>query len=182
MIRRRLLQGLGAAAAATLLSGHTPYGQWTVYRLKHLLIGCHREDPTTYDLAKQVVAVLGDHLPSAKSRVARAPTAGRLASLLGTDQLHVAVLGWQHAARMAAGKAEFKPYGAIPLQLVTPLGERALIAHSSLPKRHIWLVAAALSESALVTGPSVSGENTLPWHPGAEAFRNGEPEPATDPQ
>ena len=175
MIRRRILQGLGAAAAATLLSGHTPYGQWTVYRLKHLLIGCHREDPATYELAQQVVAVLGQHLPSAKSRPARAPTPGRLASLLGTDQLHVAVLGWQQAERMAAGVAEFKPYGAITLTLIAPVRGHALIAHSSLPKRHVWLVAAALSDS--VKGFKVPVENTLEWHPGAQAFRNGEPEP-----
>jgi hypothetical protein len=178
LIRRRLLQGLGAAAA-TLLCGHTPYGQWTVYRKKHLLIGCHRQDPRTYELAKQVVAVLAEHLPSAKARPARAPTLGRLASLLGTDQLHVSVLGWADAERMAAGTAEFRPYGEIPLQLIAPVGEHALIAHSSLPKRHVWLVAAALSESAFVKDASI-GANPLPWHVGAEALRKGEPEPSAD--
>lgn len=180
MIRRRVLQGLGAAAAATLLGGHTPYGQWTVYRKKHLLIGCHREDPATYELAKQVVKLLDQHLPSAKSRVARAPTPGRLASLLGTDQLHVAVVGWQQAERMTTGEAEFKPYGAIPLTLVAPVREHAMIAHSSLPKRHVWLVAAALSES--VKGFVVPRDTSLPWHPGAQAFRDGELEPAAKAQ
>lgn len=175
MIRRRFLKTLGVAVAAILLCGHTPYGQWTVYRKKHLLIGCHRADPATYDLAKQVVAVLGQHLPSAKSRVARAPKPGRLASLLGTDQLHVAVIDWQLAERMAAGEAEFKPYGSIPLTVIASLGGHALIAHSSLPKRHVWLVASALSES--VKSFTVPDGTSLPLHPGAQAFRNGEPEP-----
>ena len=164
------------AAVATLFCGHTPYGQWTVYRKKHLLIGCHKRDPVTYDLAKQVVAVLGDHLPSAKARVARAPTPGRLASLLGTDQLHVAVLSWADAARMSAGEADFKPYGAIPLRLLAPVAERSLIAHATLPARHAWLVAAALSDNAIVKNATLD-QQALPWHPGAEAFRNGAPEP-----
>ena len=72
MNRRRLIRTGGAAAAAFWLSGHTPYGQWVVYRKKHLLIGCHRADPQTYELAKQLVAILEDRLPKARARIARA--------------------------------------------------------------------------------------------------------------
>ncbi len=174
MNRRAALKRIGVAAAATLLCGHTPYGQWTVYRQKHLLIGCHKRDPLAYSLAKQVVAELADHLPTAKARVARAPTAGRLASLLGTDQLHVAILSEPEAARMIAGENEFKAYGAIPLRLIAQLRDRVLIAHASIPKRHGWLLTAALGE--FVQTPQ--SNSTLPWHPGAEAFRSGAPEPA----
>ena len=45
--RRQVLRLGGALAAAVLLSGHTPYGQWVVYRKKHLLIGCHKADEPT---------------------------------------------------------------------------------------------------------------------------------------
>jgi len=45
--RRRALRLSVGAAAALLLSGHTPYRQWVVYRKKHLLIGCHKADPET---------------------------------------------------------------------------------------------------------------------------------------
>lgn len=77
---------------------------------------------------------------------------------------------------MATGDAEFKPYGAISLRIVAPVGGHVLIAHSSLPKRHAWLVAAALSDS--VKGFTVPDGTLVPWHPGAQAFRNGEAEPA----
>ena len=177
MNRRTLIRTGGAAAASFLLSGHTPYGQWVVYRKKHLLIGCHKQDPRTYDLAKQVVALLGEHLPAAKARAARAPRAQRLASLIGTDQMDVAVLAWAEAAAMAAGTGIFKPYGKIPLTLLASLGDRALIAHGDFPARHAWLVAAALGASPLVAKVKVPGLTPLPWHPGAEAFRNGDPEP-----
>ena len=99
------------AVGTTLVAGHTPYGQWQVYRQKHLLIGCHREDPETYDLAQQVVATLDERLPEAAARPARARTAGRLASLLGTDQLKLAVLSEEDAAAMAVGAGRFAPYG-----------------------------------------------------------------------
>jgi len=177
LTRRGVLKALSLAAGATLLCGHTPYGQWTVYRKKHLLIGCHKTDPRTYDLAKQVVAVLGEHLPAAKSRVARAPTPGRLASLLGTGQMDICVLGWRDAQAMIAGQGQFKPYGALPLKLITPLGDRALIAHEKFRKRHAWLLAAALADSALPTGMIASELPAPPWHPGAKAFREGAPEP-----
>ncbi|MGI9384275.1 MAG: hypothetical protein ACR2PO_14075, partial [Methyloligellaceae bacterium] len=107
MNRRRLIRAVTLAAGGVLLCGHTPYGQWVVYRKKHLLIGCHRADQQTYDLAKQLVAILEDRLPKASARVARAPNAGRLASLLGTDQMDVAVLAWADATAMLKGQAEF---------------------------------------------------------------------------
>ena len=44
MNRRHALRLSVAAVATLLLSGHTPYGQWVVYRKKHLLIGCHKAD------------------------------------------------------------------------------------------------------------------------------------------
>ena len=56
MNRRFALRLSVGAAAALLLGGHTPYGQWVVYRKKHLLIGCHKEDAETYRLAKSIVA------------------------------------------------------------------------------------------------------------------------------
>ncbi len=181
MNRRRALhlalRLTGGAAAALLLGGHSPYGQWVVYRKKHLLIGCHREDPETYALAKQAVELLEAHLPAAKSRVARAPDAGRLASLLGTAQLDVAILRRVDAAAMREGSGRFAPYGAIALRALTPLGGRLLVARADFPERHAWLVTAALAGSDLAPAATPSGDPGLPWHPGSRAFLEGRPEP-----
>ena len=177
MNRRAALRAVGAAAAAFLLCGHTPYGQWVVYRKKHLLIGCHRADPVTYDLAKAVVAELAAHLPAAKARVARAPDAGRLASLLGTDQMEVAILGAADAAAMTEGAGAFAPYGKVALRLLTPVGDRLLVARADFPDRHAWLVAGALAGTVLLPGPKLGESQALAWHPGARAFLEGKPEP-----
>jgi hypothetical protein len=181
--RRALGLGLrlaGGTAAALLLGGHTPYGQWVVYRKKHLLIGCHRSDPQTYALAKRVVRLLEEHLPAARSRVARAPDAGRLASLLGTAQMDVAILGRADAAAMLQGSGSFAPYGAIDLRALTPLDGRLLIARADFPERHAWLVTAALAATDVAPAADPSGDPGIPWHPGSRAFLEGGPEPGVD--
>lgn len=166
MRRRAILGGL-AALAAGAAAAHTPYGQWVAYRRKHLLIGCHRADPETYALAQEVVATLAEALPDARARVARAPRPQRLASLLGTDQLELAVLAPGDAEAMALGADPFGPYGALPLTLLSGLrGGYALIAHAAFPVAHARLVAGALHH-APVAGPAPS--MGLARHEGAAA-------------
>ena len=175
MNRRDGLKLAALAAAGLALGGHTPYGQWVVYRMEHLVIGCHRDDPRTYDLAQQVVATLDEHLPEASARIARARFAGRLASLLGTDQLQVAILGEADAAAMLEGVGDFAPYGAVELNLLARLSDRLLVARRDFPDRHAWLVTAALSDSDLsAADDDAATPSALDWHPGSLAFRNGE--------
>ena len=174
---RQALRLTVGAAAAVLLGGHTPYGQWVVYRKKHLLIGCHKADPETYDLAKQVVKLLEEHLPAAKSRVARAPDARRLASLLGTAQMEVATLSPSDAAAMLQGTGRFEPYGALALRVLTPVGGRLLDARADFPERHAWLVTSVLVGSNLAPAVERPGDPHIPWHPGSLTFLEGRPEP-----
>lgn len=178
MKRRTFFKTGLVVAGITVLSGHTPYGQWVVYRKKHLLIGCHKTGPRTYELAKQVVAVLETHLPAAKARVARAPTTGRLASLIGTDQLGVAILHHTDAVAMLEGSGDFQPYGPVPLRLITPVGDRVMIARNDFPNRHAWLVTNALLLAKLAPELDASLDAIPPWHPGSLARLQGEPEPA----
>ncbi len=170
----------GGAAAAILLGGHTPYGQWVVYRKKHLLIGCHKADPETYELAKRVVKLLDEHLPAAKSRVARAPDAGRLASLLATAQMDVATVSPPDAIAMLSGSGRFAAYGPVALRLLTPLRGRILIAREDFPERHAWLVTAALGGSDVTAQIDALHDPVIPWHPGSLGFLEGRPEPGSD--
>ena len=180
MNRRVLLRAGAAAGLVTLLGGHTPYGQWVVYRKKHLLIGCHKDDPETYALAKRVVALLAEHLPAAKARVARAPFAGRLASLLGTDQLEVAVLGASDAGAMRRGEGPFSAYGPVALRLLVPVGERLLVAHADFPGDHAALVTGALLGTDLAPVSLTADTPAVPWHPASRARIDGAPAPAAD--
>lgn len=175
--RRQFLRTGFATAAGLLLSGHTPYQQWVVYRRKHLLIGCHKDDPRTYDLAKQTVAVLAELLPAAKARVARAPHAGRLASLLGTGQMDVAILDAADATAMSEGAGAFAPYGQLALRLLASIDDRILIAQAVFPPRHAWLLTGALAGRDTENSTDIAVSSSVAWHPGSVDFLQGRPEP-----
>lgn len=179
MRRRDVIAGLAAGALAPAAQAHTLFNQWVVYRQKHLLIGSHRQDPPSFALAQEIEAILGHLLPEASARAARAPRAERLASLLGTGQMFVAVLDAPALTGIMAGEGPFAPYGAVPL---TFLGHRSyhwVAAHESFPDHHAWLVAAALAEVSFNT--DITAPPPAPRHPGAQAFLDGTPFEAVEP-
>ena len=171
--RRTALTMLAAGAVAPAAIGHTLYPQWVAYRRKHLLIGCHRRDARTYTLAKALVAELDHALPKAKARPARAPHPERLASLIGTDQMELAVLSIAEAQAMAEGRDRFAPYGKIALTKLAEMGNHLLVAEAGFPARHGWMVTSALRDTPLRV--EANKEVTLPLHSGAQAFLNGIP-------
>ncbi|MEO1491082.1 MAG: hypothetical protein AAFV19_02880 [Pseudomonadota bacterium] len=171
--RRTMLIGLAAGIAASTLApaaAHTLYPQWVAYRRKHLLVGCHRKDLETYRLAQDLVEEINHALPKAKARVARAPHPERLASLIGTDQMEIAILSRADAVEMAGGQGKFAPYGQIPLTWINDLSGYLLVADKDLPLRHGWMLASALGESGRAKHPETTD---LPLHPGAAAKLDG---------
>ncbi|MEO0821660.1 MAG: hypothetical protein AAF074_14695 [Pseudomonadota bacterium] len=162
-----LALGAGAAAAAAGLAparAHTPYGQWVVYRQKHLLIGCHRRDPEGYATAQATARHLVAHLPASRARVARAPAASRLASLLATAQLDVAVLEPETARAIRAGRDVFAAYGPVEIAMLAWLGDgRALAVHERMPSHHAALLARTLIGSRLAPRAAQAAEPPCPW-------------------
>jgi hypothetical protein len=172
--RRRFMAALVAGACAPAANAHTMFNQWVVYRQKHLLIGCHREDLTTYELSLQLAETLGHLLPEAAARPARAPHPERLASLLGTRQLELALLSVETAQGIRAGSGRFAPYGSVPLTTVTTVDSYVLVAHEDFTPHHGWLIAAALDQSGYDLSAPDAGGPFAP-HRGVAAFRDGVP-------
>lgn len=182
MLRRNFVRnGIGLLAACVWtfngVQAHTPFKQWVVYRRKHLLIGCHKQDMETYALAKQMIRVLETRLPAAKARVARAPNPGRLASLLGTDQLDVALLSYEDAIMMAAGKGSFKPYGEIELKVLFLHSKYVLVGRADIPAKHAWLIAHAFDKSEIENNILDDEVPPLSWHNGTKLYLSGRPIP-----
>ncbi len=146
LTRRVLARALGGGAAGVLLTGHTPYQQWVVYRQRHLLIGCHRQDSEGYALAKVLEAALADRLPEARARVARAPDAARLASLFNTGQLDFGLLRGTEAATMREGRAQFAAYGPVPLQAMAVIDRHVLYAMPRVDSAHVGALLSALHD------------------------------------
>jgi hypothetical protein len=90
--RRDALRLVVTGAASLLAGGHAPYGQWGVYRKRYLLILTTRADPTSYELGTRIAAVLAERLPDSRARVSRAPHTERIASLMSSKQMDVALI------------------------------------------------------------------------------------------
>jgi len=187
--RRRTL-GLALAGAAWLLaSGHAPYGQWGVYRKRYLLILTTRADPPSYELGERIAAVLAVRLPDSKARVSRAPHEERVASLISSKQMDVALMRRDDAAALRQGTPPFADYGPVPLHAIVGVGEYLLVCRADFPARHAWLIAGALSgdrgalPEALSPAPMTaeSPDARVPLHQGARAYFSGEPPPEPEP-
>ncbi len=180
MRRRAFVGGLLGGSALLLTAGHTPYGQWVVYRKRTLLIGSCRSDPPTYELAERIAAVLAEHLPKSRARLSRAPGYERLASLLATAQLHVAVLGRAQATALSQGSAPFEAFDPVPLRLLFDMEDYVLACRADFPARHAFLVSRTLAERAGgPTGhvPGQAGSDEIPVHDGTRTYAAGAPLP-----
>jgi hypothetical protein len=178
--RRRLLATGLAAAALVLASGHTPYRQWVVYRKRRLLIGTSRADGPTYPLGKRVAETLLTYLPESKARASRAPDPWRLASLLSTAQMDVAILSATDAAAMLRGRPPFADFGGVALAGLFGFDPYLLVARADFPARHAYLVSRTLDEhGASIPGARAlaAGVGVLPVHPGTLAYLQGAPLP-----
>ena len=115
-MRRRGLLQLGLGAVACLVGGaHMPYGQWQVYRQRHLMIGTSKADPPSYPIGQRIAGVLVAGLPESSARVTRGPDAWRLASLLTSRQIEVVLLTTRELAALRDGRAPFEAFGATRL-------------------------------------------------------------------
>lgn len=173
-----------AGAAALLLPAHTPYEQWVVYRRRVLLIGSSRDDPEGYALARQVAATLAEGLPESRARASRAPTAGRLANLIATDQLGYAVLPWSQGTALARGRPPFADLGGVALAGLFGLKGHVLVSRPDVPASHAYLIARTLNRAnGSATGDRfdlAKAEGAVALHPGVQEYVAGRemPEPA----
>jgi hypothetical protein len=183
------LRGAAAGLAAVFVCGHAPYGQWGLYRRRFLLILTTREDPPSFELGKRVAQVLADRLPSSQAQVSRAPHKERIASLISSQQLDVALMRRDDAAALRQGTPPFAVFGPVKLFTIVGIGEYLFVCRDDFAARHAWLVAEALSRSRgalpellLPSGPSFEPPDArVPLHPGALDYFTGAAVPALEP-
>ena len=179
VVGRRIVMRCGLIFVAMLaLSAHTPYRQWEVYRMKHLLIGTSREDAASYPLGKQLAELLIQAVPESRARVARARTVERLGSLIATDQLKVLLVADKHVADLAQGTGPFKAFGPTEIARLFRFKELVLVSRADFPASHAWIIAHAFLDgaAALRGTPPRADDEQVPIHPGVlAALYNEEP-------
>ncbi|MEM8947802.1 MAG: hypothetical protein AAGA21_14255 [Pseudomonadota bacterium] len=117
-----------------------------MYRKKHLLIGANKADPPTYELGKKIAELLAAELPESRARVARAPHAWRLASLITSDQIQLILLGEQDLQGLRDGNNGFEAFGPTALRALYRFGDYWLITTPEFPDDHAVLVTETLAE------------------------------------
>ena len=177
-MQRRTFVRLAAVSFALAASGHTPYKQWAVYRKSHLLILTTKTDES-YPLGKQLAEVLLEQLPASKARVARAPHLDRVASLLSSQQMDLALLRPAVAEALLLGDEPFRHYGPIALTALIRCGAYLLVCREDFAKIHGYLVAQTLSSHQTklmhpVEPPTAA--DPIPIHPGALAYFHEHPQ------
>jgi len=180
MHRRRFLTFASVSAGWLVLSGHSPYRQWVVYRDTHLVVVTSRDDPGADELGEKCVAVMREALPDSKAAVGRGPRVQRIASLMSTRQADVGVVSRANALAMYRGTAPFEQYGSIPLRVLVQTTDYMLVCREDFLLQHAYLVAEALMKHGKDLGLTVPGREAaevgqIPPHAGALAFVEGRP-------
>lgn len=180
-IGRRAFIALGARGAALGLawlavSAHTPYRQWKVYRKRRLLIVGAKTDPAGYRLTRAVAETLAAQLPDSHARPSRASNTARLASLLRTKQMDVAVLARAEAVALRRGHGTFRDVGPVELRALFALGAHLLVCRADFPEAHAYLLVQTLDQhrEALASGdarlPGAAEALAVPLHAGVLVY------------
>jgi hypothetical protein len=190
-MQRRSFLSLGALASSSVLlpmqlaMAHTPYRFWDVFRKRNMQILTSHDDYTGDETGDVWVATLREKLPLSRAMVSRTQYMTRMASLLKTDQVKIAVLSYQHAQQIVTGEPPFEDYAPLQLDILVDNGKYLLVTLPNLPLYHGYLVTTALMEAAdklQLINPG-QGRFGMAVHAGAQAYYRGEklsPPPAPE--
>lgn len=174
---RRALRVAAAVGAWVLLSGHSPYRQWDVYRRARLVIVASFEEPEAARLGRRVAAVLARRIPPSRAMLSRARDTNDLFRLLASKQLDVALVG-EAAAHAAATGAGGAGAGGIPLRSLAQIGPYLLVCREEFPRANAYQIAEGLAEgwgdivapAEGVAGPRPPPSARIALHPGAGEY------------
>lgn len=168
--------------AAFLVEGHAPYRQWIAYRADRLMIVANRRPPEAFPLAKTLATHLRRTIPDARAEVARSPTLLRIAQLVITKQIEVAVVTTAEAQQMARGEGAIAREGPVPLRVLAFLREPyVLVCHSEFDRERAYLMVFGLFDEegspaldrtagSLSSAMRRASEIQVPLHVGAREF------------
>jgi hypothetical protein len=190
-MQRRSFISFGAMLSSAVLlpmqlaMAHTPYRFWDVFRKRNMQILTSHADYIGDETGDVWVATLREKLPLSRAMVSRTQYMTRMASLLKTDQVKIAVVSYQHAQQMVKGEAPFEEYAPLQLDILVDNGKYLLVTLPNLPLYHGYLVTTALMEAAdklQLINPG-QGRFGMAVHAGAQAYYRGEklsPPPAPE--
>ena len=167
------------AAASGLwlvLTGHSPYRQWDVYRKVRLVVVVNAEEAASVQLGEAVAGLLARHLPESRAMMARARDINDVVRLLASKQLDTALMREEDASAAFAGSGRFADNGKVPLRALAQFGPYLFVCRDDLPKSNGHQIAETIAEQwtaigaklvAGAPGPKPLSSVRIPIHPGA---------------
>ena len=171
MQRRLFLFGV-AALTPTLLKAHSPWGQYQVYRQKHLLILSTRDDKKSYPYSKTLAAAINISAPEAKARPARAVNLKRAYDLLRTKQFTFALLPADQLEKIRGGQVDDSINAKVDLRTIYSFGELEFVVQYDFPEQLVKIVAHAVAKNRNKVPEAASPQTVLKnnyLHPAASA-------------
>ena len=159
---------------------HSPWGQYQVYRQKHLLIMSTISDGPTYAYSNKIVKAINEVIPKAKARPARAKNFERVHSLFKTKQMHLVLLSKSNAKALLEGSGPFSDFGAVNVRTLYAFGDMLLLVQPDFPDSHVWLLADAFKKSYKSLPGALPPEKMMSLtnlHPAALLAIRGDPLP-----
>ena len=170
MLKRRSFLCLLSIGWPSIVVAHSPWGQYQVYRQKHLLVLSTRDDSESYPYSKKLVEALNVAVPSAKARPARAVNLERAYNLLRTDQFQFAILSSSNVSMLRRGIGQFEGRQTIDLRTIYEFGELEFVVRADFPENLVAVIAQGVLETLpmLPSAASIDKVRTNPnIHPGA---------------
>ena len=185
MYRRTLLRLAAATGSWLLLTGHSPYRQWEVYRKVRLIVLVNGEEQAAVQIGHAIAALLAKYLPESKAMMARARDVNDVVRLIASKQLDTAVLREEDAAAAFMGIGRFADNGKVPLRALAQCGAFVFACRDDLPRSNGYQIAETITErwkeidSTLMNGaatPRPILSLRSPIHSGAVEYYEEHPE------
>lgn len=170
MKRRHFLCLFFALSPSAASFAHSPWGQYQVYRQKHLLILSTREDLPSYPYSRELVEALNKTVPSANARPARAISLQRVYDLLRTDQFQFALLSKQNVKHLREASGQFAGSPKLDLRTIYEFADLEFVVRADFPEDLVAIVTHGVLEAlpGLPDSTSVTRVRANPYlHPGA---------------
>lgn len=134
MNRRTLFVSANALAAWALLSGHSPYRKFRIFRKIRLIVMASNDDARAGVVADGVVAFFAIHWNESKPSSGRARTAPEVVKLLLSNRWDVADLSQKDAVAARAGQGRFAKQGPAALCALAVFKDHILVTREDLLK------------------------------------------------
>jgi hypothetical protein len=132
MHRRQFLSTGGGLAAFALLTAHSPYKKFHVYRKTRLILVSSKTDRQAAVITEALAALIGTHWADSRAATTRAYDNSDLVKLISSQQLDVGLLAAEDAVLARMGTGPFAKQGAAPLAALAAIGRHLLICREDL--------------------------------------------------